>query len=134
MTSFVVGGLRLEQRGVDRAHAVPPLTEAVSLVRRLGHPLYEADAELFLGIATAPDPTHLDRALTLYRSVARTDRWGIALVHYSPRRRRVDDRQDPAGAVRMLRGALRLAQALESDYLIGQALWQVGFVALAQWR
>lgn len=126
---FGLGCLRLVQRGVDPADAIPPLTEAADLWRRSGRRLYEADTEAFLGLATAPDRTHLDRALTLYREL--DDVWGSAFVHYCGGDI-ASITGDPAGAREMFREALRLARTIESDYVIGRALCGTGFVALAQ--
>ena len=123
-----LGGLRLEQRGVDPAAAVPPLLEAIGLWRRLGRPLEEADTEAFLGIATAPDTTHLQRALALYRELE--DAWGVALVHYLLGQRALWT-GNAAEASKAFRDALRLAHAIESDYLVGQALLGMGYAAFA---
>ena len=127
---FGVGALRLQQRGVDPADAVAPLTEAVDLWRRLGRPLYEADVATLLGIVAASDRTHLDRARTLYRALE--DGWGIAWVHYCLGIVAQLGDGDLAGARTMYLESLRHARRIESDYLIGQALGMIGLVALAQ--
>ena len=89
----------------------------------------EVDTETFLGIATAPGRTRLDRALTLYRKLE--DVCGIAFVHYC-----LGGVSwitgNPPGARTRYREALRLARTIESDFLIGGALCGTGFVALEQ--
>ena len=125
---FSVGGLRLMKRGVEPADAVAPLAEAADLWRRLGHRLNEADMETFLGIATMPDRTHFDRALTLYREL--DDTWGMAFARFFHGVVSLAT-GDPTGASTMFRDALRLARTIESDYLIGRTLCMTGFVALA---
>lgn len=127
--AFGVGGLRLERRGVELSEAVPPLLESLALWRKLGRRLNEADTEVYLHAATWPDPTHLDRAVELYRELG--DTWGLAWSQHI-RGLGAVVLGDLETAREGLQEALRLARSIESDYLAGSALTAMGFLALSR--